>query len=100
MAALIAIAAIGLFVAGVIAGIIGMVSVGIRLEERNFTLTSKAPDSVTRAGRWLNGVYVRAPRRSAAPDRERTLSNDPVPEARKGRPRFWRQERLPGQVSP
>jgi hypothetical protein len=69
MAALIALAAIGLVAAGVIAGIIG-VSVAIRREERNFTLTSEAPDNVTRAGRWLNGVYVRTPRPTAAADRQ------------------------------
>jgi hypothetical protein len=72
MAALIALAAIGLFAAGVIAGIIGVVSVAIRREDRNFTLTSEAPDNVTRAGRWLNGVYVRAPRPTAAGDRQTT----------------------------
>jgi hypothetical protein len=70
MATLIALAAIGLFVAGVIAGIIGVVSVAIRREERNLTLTSEALDNVTRAGRWPNGVYVRAPRRTAAADRQ------------------------------
>ena len=68
MAALIAFAAISLFAAGVSAGIIGVVIVAIRREERNFTLTSEPPDNVTRAGRWLNGVGVRAPRRTAAAD--------------------------------
>ncbi len=72
MAGLIALAAIGLFAAGVFAGIIGVVSVAIRREERNFTLTSEATDSVTRAGRWLNGVYVRTPHSAAAADRETT----------------------------
>ncbi len=71
MAALIAVAAIGLF-AGVVAGIIGVVSMAIRREEKNHTLTSEATDNLTRAGRWLNGVYVRAPRRTAAADRETT----------------------------
>jgi len=70
MATLIALAAISLFLAGVIAGIIGVVSVAIRREERNLTLTSEALDNVTRAGRWLNGVHVRAPRRTAAADRQ------------------------------
>lgn len=70
MIALIALAAIGIFAAGVIAGIIGVVSVAIRREETNLTLTSGATDHVTRAGRWLNGVHVRGPRRSAAPDRD------------------------------
>ena len=64
MAPLIALVAIGLFAAGVTAGIVGVVSVAIRREEKNLTLTSEATDPVTRAGRWVNGVYVRAPRRS------------------------------------
>jgi len=64
MAPLIALTAISLFAAGVIAGIIGMVSVAICREEKNFTLTSEATDPVTQAGRWVNGVYVRAPRRA------------------------------------
>ena len=72
MAALIALVAIGLFASGAIAGIVGVVSVAIRREERKFTLTSQAPDNVTRAGRLLNGVYVRAPHRTAAADRQTT----------------------------
>ena len=64
MATLIALVAIGLFASGAIAGIVGVVSVAIRREERKFTLTSEATDPVTRTGRRLNGVYVRAPRRS------------------------------------
>jgi hypothetical protein len=65
MNALIPFAAIGLFAAGVTAGIIGMVTVAIRREEKNLTLASAAADHVTRAGRWLNGVGLRAPRRAA-----------------------------------
>ena len=64
MAPLIALAEIILFAAGVVAGIVGVVSVAIRREEKNLTLTSGATDPVTRAGRWVNGVGVRAPRRS------------------------------------
>lgn len=64
MASLIALAEIGLFAAGVIAGIVGVVSVAIHREEKNLTLTSEATDPVTQAGRRMNGVYVRAPRRS------------------------------------
>ena len=63
MTSLIALAAIGMFVAGMIAGIIGLVSVAIRREEKSLTLTSAATDPVTQAGRWVNGVYVRAQRR-------------------------------------
>ena len=66
MAALIALTAFVLFAVGVLAGIIGVVCVAIRREETNLTLTSQATDHVTRAGRWLNGVGVRAPHRSAA----------------------------------
>ena len=72
MTALIAVAALGLFAIGVVAGIIGVVSLAIRREERDFTLTSEVSDHVTRAGRWLNGLYVRVPRRTAA-DRQTTL---------------------------
>ena len=59
MATLIALAAIALFIAGAATGIIGVVCVAIRREDRNLTLTSQATDNVTRAGRWLNGVHVR-----------------------------------------
>jgi hypothetical protein len=62
MVPLIALAAIGLFAAGVIAGIVGVVSVAIRQEEKNLTLTIEATNAVARAGRWVNGVYVRAQR--------------------------------------
>ena len=74
MAALIALAAVGLFAAGATAGIIGVVCVAIRREDKNLTLTSQATDHVTRAGRWLNGVGVRAPHRSAAAGRGTPLA--------------------------
>jgi hypothetical protein len=62
MTALVVIATADLFAAVVITGTVGVVSLAIRREDRNRTLTSEAIDTVTRAGRWLNGVYVRAPR--------------------------------------
>src|SRR5689334_7581542 len=61
MAVLIALMAVCLFAAGAAAGIIGVAVVAIRREERNLTLTSDAPGQVASAGRWLNGLYVRAP---------------------------------------
>jgi hypothetical protein len=73
MAALIALAAIGVFAAGIFAGVIAVVIVAIRREEHNLTLISGATDAVTWAGRWLNGVYVRAPRRTPAADRTTAL---------------------------
>jgi hypothetical protein len=63
MTTLIASAALCLFAAGACTGIIGVVSVAIRREEKNLTLTSEATSHLTRAGRWLNGVGVRAPHR-------------------------------------
>ena len=81
MAALIALAAVCLFAAGALAGIISVVAVAIRREERNLTLTSKAPDNVTRTGHWLTGLHVRAPaapppvtgrRRRSSPHRKAT----------------------------
>ena len=73
MNTLILLAATGLFAAGATTGIISVVTIAIRREEKNFTLTSAAPDHVTQAGRWLNGVGVRAPRGAAA-DRQKTLA--------------------------
>jgi len=72
MAVLIVLAAVGLGAAGVSAGLIGMVSVAIRREEKNLTLTSVATGKVVRLGGWLNGVYVRVPRHIAAADRQTT----------------------------
>jgi len=62
MTSLIALA-VGLFAAGMVTGITGLVSVAIRREEKSLTLTSAATGPVTRAGRWMNGVGVRGPRR-------------------------------------
>lgn len=61
MAALITLAALAVFAAGVTTGIIGVVTVAIHREEHHLTLTSQAPDHITRAARRLNGVYVRTP---------------------------------------
>jgi hypothetical protein len=68
----IALAAISLFIAGGITGIVAVVSVAIHREERSLTLTREATDNVTRAGRWLNGVGVRAPLRAGTADPEAT----------------------------
>jgi hypothetical protein len=66
MAALIALAAIGLLAIGAIAGLVGVVSVAIRREEKNLTLTGEATGAVIRVGRRLNGVYVRVPHGATA----------------------------------
>ena len=73
MNALITLAAVGVFAAAGFAGIIGMASVAIRREEKDLTLTREAAGPVIRAGRALNGVYVRVPRQTAGAERERML---------------------------
>ena len=65
MVALIALA-LGGFTLGAAAAITAVVSVAVRREDNNLTLTSDAPDPITRAGRRLTGAYARAPRRTAA----------------------------------
>ena len=62
MTSVIALAAVGLFVAGMITGITALVSVAIRREDKSLTLTSAATGPVTRAGRLMTGAHVRAPR--------------------------------------
>jgi hypothetical protein len=82
MAPPIAIAATGLFAAEVIAGTVGVMSVAIRQGDRNLALTGEATDPVTHAGRWVNGMDVRAPRRAgvAWPGRRRRhLLQRPLP---------------------
>lgn len=65
MAIMIALA-LGGFTLGAAAGITGVVSMAIRTEDNNLTLTGEAPGPVTRVGRRLTGAYARAPRRTAA----------------------------------
>jgi Flp pilus assembly protein protease CpaA len=74
MTALIALLAICLFAAGLATGILAVVALAIRREERNLTLTRAAPDTVTRTGRRLTGLYVRAARCTATGDREQALA--------------------------
>lgn len=85
MAALIALAAVGLCAAGV-TGIVGMVSVAVRREEKNLTLTSGATGPVVRLGRWLNGVYVRVPRRTARSRRTARVQRASTDRTRPGPP--------------
>jgi len=65
--AAIALAGLIVFIAGVSAGIIFVVSAGIRREERalasrrdepDFTLTLQAPDRVTQGARLVAGLHV------------------------------------------
>jgi hypothetical protein len=59
MAALIAIIVIGMFAAGTVVGIIAIITLGIRREERDFSLTRRAPGRMSQGARSLTGLYVR-----------------------------------------
>jgi hypothetical protein len=56
MAGVVAVVAISLFLAGVAVGVIAIVAVAVRREDRRYTLASDAPDRLSRSTRWLNGV--------------------------------------------
>jgi hypothetical protein len=49
------------FAGGAAVVVIGLVTLAIRKEERNHTLTGPIPGGVMKAVRRLNGVYVRTP---------------------------------------
>ncbi len=72
MAAAFVIMTVAIFVAGAFAGIIAVVSVGIRREERHLSLTRQAPDRVSQGARLLTGLYIRRRTHSspASADRE------------------------------
>jgi hypothetical protein len=50
-----------IFTFGVITGVICLVSLASRREDRRARLSHEAPDRVTQAGRLLTGLYVRRP---------------------------------------
>ena len=61
MAIPIALAAISLLAGAVSAGLVVVVSVAVRKEDSNFTLSSQATGNLTRMGRRLTGVHVARP---------------------------------------
>jgi hypothetical protein len=69
-----------IFAFGVITGIIFLVSLASRREDRRARLSREAPDRVTLAGRYLTGLYVRRP--GDEPARRRYLDDDPAEYAR------------------
>ena len=101
MTILIALAAIGLLVAVTIAAIIGMVSAAIRREEKHHTLTGRAPDLLTRAGRRLNGVYVRTPSSPLTVAGTGQLPSPPAkPTERRTRPASAPSQRIHTPIAP
>ena len=49
------------FITGMITGVIWLVSLASRREDRRARLSREAPDRMTLAGRFLTGLYVRRP---------------------------------------
>ncbi len=59
---------LGIFAVGVVAGIVVVVSLGVRREDGGPFLAEAGPDQLTRGARRLTGLYVRQ-----APARDRTV---------------------------
>jgi hypothetical protein len=74
MAAVDVLAIIVIFTAGMIAGVIILVSAASRREDRAGHVLPAAPDRLSLAGRYLSGLYVR--RRNS----ERALGDDDIDE--------------------
>lgn len=73
MAATIVFVAVIVFAAGIVAGVMLVVRAGIRREDREFSLTSEAPDRLSRATRRLTGVYALNVQANLAPKRQDAL---------------------------
>lgn len=56
MAGVIAAVSIAFFLGGVVIGVIAVVALAVRREERRFSLVREAPDRLSRSTRRLNGV--------------------------------------------
>jgi uncharacterized membrane protein len=57
----ICVSAVALLIAGVALGALAVVSLGIRREERDLSLTSDTTDRAVRGARRLTGLYTRGP---------------------------------------
>lgn len=56
MAGVVAIVAAAVFLGGIVIGIIAVVAVAVRREDRRYTLAGEAPDRLSRNARRLTGV--------------------------------------------
>lgn len=56
MAGIVVVVAVVLFLGGVVTGVIVVVALAVRREDRRYTLVREAPDQISRTARWLNGV--------------------------------------------
>jgi len=63
---------VAIFAAGAAVGVVLLVSWGVHREERDFSLTRRAPDKTSRGARAITDLYVRqrsdAPTTSYRPD--------------------------------
>jgi hypothetical protein len=50
-----------LFTAGAVAGFLALVTLGIRREERDYSMTIEAPNKIARGARVVNGMHARQP---------------------------------------
>lgn len=73
-----------IFTFGMITGVICLVSLASRREDRRARLSREAPDRMTQAGRLLTGLYVRRP----GDDRPRPRHPDDDPVEYSGRYRY------------
>ena len=51
--------AVTVFIAGVVMGVIAVVAIAVRREDRRYTLAGDAPDRLSRTTRRLTGVGIR-----------------------------------------
>ena len=61
MAAIVVVAIVIIFIFGMIAGVVILVSVASHREDKRLRLSREAPDRTTLAGRYLTSLYVRRP---------------------------------------
>ena len=73
MTAVVVIVIVVIFVFGMIVGIVLLVSIASRREDKKLRLSREAPDRTTLAGRYLTSLYVRRPGDDTVPQ---VLSDD------------------------
>jgi hypothetical protein len=61
MTAIVAVAIVIIFSIGAVTGVVILVSVASRREDKRWRLSREAPDRTTLAGRYLTRLYVRRP---------------------------------------
>ncbi len=79
MTAIVVVAIVIIFIFGMIAGIVILVSVASHREDKRLRLSREAPDRTTLAGRYLTSLYVRQPGDDAAPTDAARTTGEPRP---------------------